>query len=212
MSAGERGPAAQTQALLVMDVQNGVVGRFAEQAGPFLDTLAGAVAAARAAQVPVVYVRVAFRQGMPEVSRRNRTFSALAGSGGFGESDAATGVHPAVAPRSGDVVVTKRRVSAFSGSDLDVVLRSLDVGSLVLTGIATSGVVLSTLRQAADLDFSLTVLADGCVDADPEVHRVLLEKVFPRQAEVVTAAEWIGRLRSDGHGGPGPPTAGTMPA
>ena len=77
------------------------------------------------------------------------------------------------------------------GSDLDVVLRSLGVDSLVLTGIATSGVVLSTLRQAADLDFGLTVLSDLCADNDPETHRVLMDKVFPRQAAVMTAAEWI---------------------
>jgi nicotinamidase-related amidase len=91
-------------------------------------------------------------------------------------------------------VVTKRRVSAFAGSDLDVVLRSLDVDALVLCGIATSGVVLSTLRQAADLDFGLTVLRDGCVDADEEVHRVLMDKVFPRQAVVELAAAWVARL------------------
>ncbi len=89
------------------------------------------------------------------------------------------------------MVVVKKRVSAFTGSDLEVVLRSLDVSSLVLTGIATSGVVLSTLRQAADLDYQLTVLRDGCADADPEVHRVLMDKVFPRQAAVVTAEEWV---------------------
>jgi nicotinamidase-related amidase len=65
------------------------------------------------------------------------------------------------------------------------------VDSLVLTGIATSGVVLSTLRQAADLDFRLTVVRDGCADSDPEVHRVLMDKVFPRQAKVVSASEWI---------------------
>ena len=88
-------------------------------------------------------------------------------------------VHPAVAPRPGDVVVTKRRGSAFAGSDLDVVLRAGRIEALVLSGIATSGVVLSTLRQAADLDFSLTVLSDGCSEADEEVHRLLCEKVFP---------------------------------
>ena len=68
------------------------------------------------------------------------------------------------------------------------------IGTLVLTGIATSGVVLSTLRQAADLDYRLVVLSDGCLDADPEVHRVLTEKVFPRQAEVHTVAEWEDHL------------------
>ncbi|MCW6009271.1 cysteine hydrolase [Micromonospora sp. CPCC 205371] len=101
-------------------------------------------------------------------------------------------IHPEVAPGPDDIVVTKRRVSGFSGSDLDVVLRAGRVEQLVLTGIATSGVVLSTLRQAADLDFGLTVLSDGCLDADPEVHRVLTEKVFPQQAEVMTVGEWAG--------------------
>jgi nicotinamidase-related amidase len=64
----------------------------------------------------------------------------------------------------------------------------------VLAGVATSGVVLSTVRQAADLDYRLTVLADGCLDADPEVHRVLVEKIFPRQAEVTTVADWMANL------------------
>ena len=66
---------------------------------------------------------------------------------------------------------------------------------LVLAGIATSGVVLSTLRQAADLDYRLTVRAGGCLDADPEVHQVLLGKLFPRQAEVASVAEWAASLR-----------------
>ena len=92
-------------------------------------------------------------------------------------------------------MVTKRRVSAFTGSDLDVVLRARGIDHRVLAGIATSGVVLSTLRQAADLDYRLTVLADGCLDADPEVHQVLLGKLFPRQAEVTSVAQWAASLR-----------------
>jgi nicotinamidase-related amidase len=91
-------------------------------------------------------------------------------------------------------MVTKRRVSAFTGSDLEVLLRSGGIDSLVLAGIATSGVVLSTLRQAADLDYRLTVLAGGCLDADPEVHQVLLQKVFTRQAEVTSIADWTASL------------------
>ena len=149
---------------------------------------------ARKAGVRVVYVVVGFRAGYPEVSPRNKSFAAIAGTGRFAEGDPAREVHPAVAPGPGDVVVTKRRVSAFAGSDLDVVLRAQSIGHLVLAGIATSGVVLSTLRQAADLDYQLTVLADGCLDADPEVHRVLLEKVFPRQAEVTSIAVWTAGL------------------
>ena len=106
----------------------------------------------------------------------------------------------AVAPQPGDVVLIKKRVSAFSGSDLDVVLRSLGIESLVLTGIATSGVVLSTLREAADLDFILTVLSDGCLDRDAEVHRVLMEKIFPRQASVMSAAEWKAHISASTKG------------
>ena len=54
-------------------------------------------------------------------------------------------------------------------------------------GIATSGVVLSTVRWAADLDYSLVVVEDCCADSDEEVHRVLMQKVFPRQARVIAA-------------------------
>lgn len=182
------------QALLIMDVQNGIVGRDPARFEPLLAPLASAVAAARKASVPVIFVRVAFRDGAPEISPRNRTFSRIAGAGGMGESDPSTQIHPGVAPQAADIIVTKKRVSAFAGSDLQMVLRSLGVDSLVLSGIATSGVVLSTLRQAADLDYQLTVLRDGCGDADPEVHRVLLDKVFPRQATVTTTAEWAAGL------------------
>jgi len=182
------------QALLIMDMQNGIVERFAESAEPLLETLSSALEAARVHGVTVIFVRVAFREGVPEVSARNKSFSALVGSLSMDETSHSTQIHDRLAPRSGELLITKRRVSAFAGSDLDVVLRSKDIDSLVLCGIATSGVVLSTLRQAADLDFVLTVLSDGCADADSEVHRVLTEKVFARQATVLTTPGWIGQL------------------
>ncbi len=178
-------------ALLVMDVQLGIVERFTQNQPEYLTRLRRAIDAARERGIPVVYVVVGFRAGHPEVSARNLSFSAIAGSGRFAEGDPQAGVHPQLAPEAGDIVVTKRRVSAFAGSDLDVVLRALGATQLMLAGIATSGVVLSTLRQAADLDFGLTVLEDGCLDADAEVHRVLTEKVFPRQARVLTIDAWV---------------------
>lgn len=180
-----------TQAVLVMDLQNGIVARLADQADDLLSTLERLIAEARVRSIPIIFVRVAFRPGAPEVSARNQSFSTLKSSSPMDETSELTNIHPRLAPREGDVLVTKRRVSAFSGSDLDVVLRSLGVDHLVLTGIATSGVVLSTTRQAADLDFRLTIVADACADADPEVHRVLTQKVFPRQASVVSADDWI---------------------
>ena len=99
-------------------------------------------------------------------------------------------IYPEVQPQAGDIIVTKRRVSAFTGSDLEVILRSQNIQHIVLCGIATSGVVLSTLREAADRDYKITVLSDCCTDGDEEVHNVLIEKVFPRQADVMTGREW----------------------
>jgi nicotinamidase-related amidase len=180
-------------ALLIMDVQQGIVERFAHDGG-YLDRLATAIDAARGAGIAVTYVTVGFRPGYPEVSERNKSFSTIAGTGRFTDGDAGVRIPAAVAPAPGEVTVTKRRVSAFTGSDLEVLLRARGTSHLVLAGIATSGVVLSTLRQAADLDFQLTVLADGCLDADREVHEVLLGKVFPRQATVTTIADWTARL------------------
>jgi nicotinamidase-related amidase len=178
-------------ALLVMDVQTGIVHRFV-QTDDFLKRINIAIAAARASAIPVIYVKVAFRQGYPEISPNNKSFSTIKRQ--QSSTMLTTEIHPAIAPQPTDIVVTKRRVSAFTGSDLEVVLRAQGITHLVLCGIATSGVVLSTLREAADKDYQLTVLSDCCVDGDEEVQRVLLSKVFPRQAEVVTAEEWSGRL------------------
>ena len=182
-----------TTALLVMDVQVGIVSRFGDDPG-LLDRLEAAVSAARDHGLPVVFVRVAFRPGHPEIAPTNKTFGGIKGAGGFLHDAPETAIHPRVAPRDGEAVVTKKRVSGFAGSDLAEVLRGAGATSLVLTGIATSGVVLSTLRQAADLDFQLTVLDDACADADPEVHRVLTTKIFPRQAEVLTVDAWTRTL------------------
>jgi nicotinamidase-related amidase len=177
-------------ALLIMDVQPEIVARFGDPG--LTERLARAATAARAAGVLVIYVKVGFREGHPEISPHNRQFAPIAQAGGFVEG-ASSELHPALEPQLGDVVLTKRRVSAFAGSDLDVVLRAGGIDALILGGIATSGCVLSTLRQAADLDFSVTVLADGCID-DEEVHRVLVEKVFPSQADVLTIDAWINGL------------------
>jgi nicotinamidase-related amidase len=180
--------------LLLMDFQHGVVESLG--APSVVDAAGRAARAARAAGIPVMFVRVAFRPGYPEVAETNASFSAITAQAGdaYAQDQPATQIHASLAPQDGDPVIVKRRVSAFTGSDLDVLLRAAGADTLVLAGISTSGVVLSTLRQAADLDYRLTVLADACADRDEEVHRVLTEKVFPRQALVTTADEWIASL------------------
>ena len=179
-------------ALLLMDLQRSIVDRYGESGEAVARRAGEAAGAARTAGVPVILVRVGFRPGHPEVSRSNRVFSAVREAGGMLE--AGETIHPAVGAQPNDVVVTKRRISAFAGSDLDVVLRAGGIEHLVLCGIATSGVVLSTTRAAADLDFELTILRDACADADEEVHRVLLDKVLARQAEVTDVAAWAASI------------------
>ncbi|HEY1959685.1 MAG TPA: isochorismatase family cysteine hydrolase [Polyangiaceae bacterium] len=178
-----------TSALLVMDVQPGILDRVPDGAA-YLARVTEAVRAARTRSVAVIHVIVGFRPGMPEVSAKNLSFGMAKQQRPAFLSDA----RPAIAPQDGEVVVTKRRVSAFTGSDLEVVLRAGEIDHLVLSGIATSGVVLSTLREAADKDYRLTVLADLCADTDAEVHAVLTGKVFPRQAHVTSASEWVASL------------------
>ncbi len=180
-------------ALLVMDYQKAVVEGFANDQQALLERAGQALACARGAGLKIIYVVVGFRPGYPEISARNVNFNAVRQSGRF-HGEAGTEVHPAVAPRDGDIIVTKRRVGAFLGTDLDMILRANDIETLAMFGIATSGVVLSTLRYASDADYRLVVLKDCCSDRDTEVHRVLTEKVFPRQGSVITAAEFVAAL------------------
>ena len=86
-------------------------------------------------------------------------------------------------------MVTKTRVSAFAGTDLDLLLRANDIDTLILFGIATGGVVLATCVQAFDADYRLVVIKDCCADSDADLHTCLVDRCFPRIASVVTASE-----------------------
>jgi nicotinamidase-related amidase len=185
----------QNSALLVMDVQRATV-KMLQDSTPFIHSITKAIQTARSNNIPVIYVVIGFRKGYPEVSANNKSFSVLkSGTVNF-DTEEATEVHASVAAQPGDVIITKKRVSAFTGSDLEVVLRSFGINHLILSGIATSGVVLSTLREAADKDYVITVLSDCCADRDEEVHRVLTTKIFRRQAEVITSEEWYANNHS----------------
>lgn len=176
-------------ALLVMDMQAAMLSTPGMEPA-VITNVAKAIASARSKGVPVIYVVVGFRPGAPEISDRNKGFSAAKQMVGTVSPAEFMKIHPDVAPQEDEVVVVKRRVSAFAGSDLDVVLRALNIQHVVLTGIATSGVVLSTLREAADKDFLISVLSDACADREEDVHEFLTTKIFPRQAEVLTVEEW----------------------
>ncbi len=158
-------------AVLIMDYQNRQLSYFSDAFRDELLAKANKVLArVRHEGIPVIYVEVRRGEGTPE-----------------------TEIHSAVIPQSGETVVTKRRVGPFSTTDLDAILKTKGIETLVLMGISTSGVVLSTVRWAADIDYRLIVLSDCCADRDEEVQRVLMEKVlsFLRQATVVTSQEFL---------------------
>ena len=177
-------------ALLVMDMQMGILGRLPQQGAEIVKTVAGAINVAREKDIPVIFVRVGFRKGLPEISPANKMFSAVKNQLLSGDLDAFMQIHTGLGMIEEDLIVNKKRVSAFSGSDLEMILRAKNISHLVLTGIATSGVVLSTLREAFDKDYQLTVLSDGCADADEEVHQFLIQKLFSKQGDVMTIDDW----------------------
>lgn len=179
-------------AVLIMDYENEIVGMLPEDVrGPLIERASTILKEARLAKIQIIYVVVQFRDGYPEVNLQNKLFSSLKQSGRLIEGTTGTEIDSRVKPQPGDIVVTKRRVGAFSTTDLETILRSKNINKLVLFGISTSGVVLSTVRWAADMDYSLAVVSDACADRDPEVNRVLMNKVFPWQATVVTSQEFL---------------------
>jgi len=178
-------------ALLSMDYQNGIVASIPASASA-IERTAEAIAVVRELGGHVGHVRVAFRDediaAMPESSAMAAMITPERRAAMHADAEG-TAFDERVAPQDGDIVVRKTRVGAFSTTDLAERLREREVDTLVLTGIATSGVVLSTLRDAADRDFRLIVLADACADHDQEVHDLLTGRVFARQAKVLRSGE-----------------------
>ncbi|EMD85567.1 hypothetical protein COCC4DRAFT_65884 [Bipolaris maydis ATCC 48331] len=203
-------------ALILLDIQKGIMmGNFPDKTPAYISRATKLLEAVRSANksgnkpsITIVHVKVAFRPGRPELNPTSNMGERLKNvpANVFVEGDQSVALFdeltlsskPDGADAAGhasqdDVFVTKRRVSALSGTDLATILRGRGVGHLVLCGVATAGAVLSTVREAADLDYKLTVLKDLCMDKDEDVHNLLVEKVFPMQAEVLEADEWVTR-------------------
>jgi nicotinamidase-related amidase len=153
------------------------------------------IMAAREVGCLIVWVVSEFRPGYPDVSPRNKMLGPVREQGFLVSGADGTALHSDVGFRPEDVTVVKRRISAFAGTDLGLLLASRDVEQLVLLGVSTSGVVLSTLRAAADLDFRLTVLSDCCFDEDRTVRECLVDRIFPTQAEVLASSTWITTMK-----------------
>ena len=186
-------------AILSMDLQTAIVSIYAKSQPDFSPRVASVLKEARERAMTVIHVQVGFRPGFPEVSERNQLFGATKTSAQWQQvfQGPAGAIHPDVAPVNDEIVVTKHRVNAFHGTDLEMILRAKEIDTLVLFGIATSGVVLSTLLDASDADYRLIVVKDCCFDLDADVHACLIEKVFPRRATVLSADELREALNSN---------------
>jgi len=182
--------------LLVMDYQNGIVDMLGEPE-ELLSRAADAIALIRRHGGQIGYVRVAFENAdfdaIPPTSRMGQRVGTSPQA--FHNDSPGTAIHDRVAPEDGDIIVRKVRVGAFSTTDLDARLRDRGIDTLILSGISSSGVVLSTVRDASDRDYRVLVLADATADPDPEVHAFLTERIFPRQADVIAVADLEGLLR-----------------
>ena len=178
-------------AFLTLDIQTALVGFYANE--DFVGPVTSLLACARNVNATVIHVKVGFRPGFPEVSERNRLFSSLTKNPDYAKmlNTEWLNLHPALEARPDEPVVAKSRISAFEGTDLKVLLRSKDIDTLVLFGIITSGVVLSTALEAMDQDFRVLIVRDACADSDPELHACLLDRLLAKRTDVVTTAQVV---------------------
>ncbi|MCX4538804.1 cysteine hydrolase (plasmid) [Streptomyces sp. NBC_00841] len=187
-------------ALLVMDYQPAILALLPESGDceALLGRVEGAIADVRTNGGTIAYVRVGFTEtdwdAIPAV---NKSFAPVARHRVMHHEDPATAIHERLAPQDSDIIVRKIRYGGMSTTDLDQQLRERGITTLVVSGISTGGVVLSTVIDAADRDYQLYVLSDGVADPDTEVHDVLLHRVFPSRAHIIDTAELHALLRAD---------------
>ncbi|MFB6944499.1 cysteine hydrolase family protein [Streptomyces sp. NPDC056237] len=187
-------------ALLVMDYQPAMLALLPEGGDreALLGRVEGAIADVRANGGTIAYVRVGFTEAdWDAIPAANKSFAPVARHRVMHHEDPAAAVHERLAPQDGDITVRKIRHGGLSTTDLDQRLRERGITTLVVSGISTSGVVLSTVIDAADRDYRLYVLSDGVADPDTEVHDVLLHRVFPARAHIIDTAELHTLLRGD---------------
>jgi nicotinamidase-related amidase len=181
---------ASDTALLILDFQVGIGDQ--PYAKSTAQRAAAALKAGRAAGLPVVFSKVKFREGYRDIADSNKAF-ALIKTRNLIPPDASKLI-PTLQPRHDEIVVDKDRFCAFSGNDLNEVLRSEGIKHLVMAGVATSGVILSTFTLAADEDYSITILSDACADPKASLHEELMTNLFPRSATILTVDQWIASL------------------
>ena len=159
-----------------------------------IENTARVLAAARNVGLTVVHVAVAWRPGHQEANRSAPLFAGVGEANALVEGSWGGDFHPVLRPAEDELVITKRGVSALTGTELDRLLRLRDVNVLVLTGFATNFVVEGTARDAVDRGYRVIVLSDCCASFSDEMHRFALDAILPQLGTVTTSGEFINSL------------------
>lgn len=154
-----------------------------------LENTAAAIAAARAADVPIGYVRVGFSPDYRECPPSSPIFSGARKNNIFQLGTWGTQVHPALAPQDGDHDIVKHRVSPFYGTTLEPILRANGIERIVMCGVSTNGVVHSGAREAHDRDYQVVMLEDCCAGATAEEHEHAIA-CLGRYGTITTSSEF----------------------
>lgn len=176
-------------ALLTLDLQQGILS-MADGYDSVIPNASKLVELARTKQYLLIHVGLGFSEGHPEVSAVDTPFLQAKQNNLFVKGSPSADFHSAII-QPNDLVIYKQRAGAFTENHLNLTLRSRGIENLVLFGISTSGIVLATVTRAFDMDYKMTIIADACFDGDPEVHKVLTEKIFPKRGTVTTTDSFI---------------------
>lgn len=174
-------------ALLVMDYQVGLV-QLLPDAQALLERVDAAIADVRARGGHIGWVRVGFDDHEFDAIPPSSVMARMATPDRRAvlHAEAPTSqIHDSLSPQPHDIIVRKTRVGAFTTTDLGEQLEASGVTTLILAGISTSGVVLSTVREAMDRDYQIIVLNDASADPDPDTHTFLTGTIFPRHTTVI---------------------------
>lgn len=135
------------------------------------------LAGMRAAGVPVVSVRIAFRPDHADVIQNCRIFRDVVRLGAMVEGSWGAEFVDGLGPLPGEHVVKHTRTNAFIGAPLEEVLRCLDARHLIVAGVSTHSVVEATVRHASDMGYAVTVVGDACSSGDPAMHAASLRSM-----------------------------------
>ena len=138
---------------------------------------AEAIRKSREAGIKIGYIRVGFSQDYRECPPKSRIFQGAKKAGLFKLGTWGTEVHPALAPQPGDYDIVKHRVSPFYGTHLEPMLRANGIERIYISGVSTSGVVLSCAKEGHDRDYEIFVLEDCCAALTDEQHNGVIEQM-----------------------------------